>query len=267
MQRPAIRCFWLFVLLCSASACVEHYENIPPAPSRFRIKVIQNTTLGQTTTYTYDGQNRPASFVQSGGGRGSYVYHSGKLPYAELTYMPGDTQQQATLTRFPYPLTSRDTFSVTTYNLQNPSSILAITNYVLDGSRHLQNTTTQQSGVTINGQYVYQGENIQTSSQVLTRARVRLTYQYDTNPNPFSDLTVVGPLLDKFDPGYQQYLAFGGIDEALRFSSNNITRTDNTDTGDTVQYTYSYNARNLPVSLVRTMNNETTTFQFTYEAY
>lgn len=218
-------------------------------------------SLGLTTTYTYDNQNRPVAFSLSNGSKGSYLYDDGLKRFTEITYVDV-VRQESTLTRLPYQFNGSN-FSTSTYRLPTQAPLFD-TQYQFDSDKHLLAASTLRSGTATGGSYVTQGENVVSSNVNQMRFRQRFTYKYDANINPFYGL--VGPTLDEFDPS----IDVNRMTEILPFSRNNIIEATGDATNDgfrgVIKYEYTYNANGLPITL-KIMGNVSKEYRFAYESY
>ncbi|WP_165840870.1 hypothetical protein [Larkinella punicea] len=92
-------------------------------------------------------------------------------------------------------------------------------------------------------------------------------FTYDSKINPFYGLFVIpapftGRLSDPHSGSLSYYTYYGGVDNLLNLSQNNMLSDGST------TYTYTYNSSNLPTSRIRATPYESTeTLHYEYETY
>lgn len=142
------------------------------------------------------------------------------------------------------------------------------------------------SGLTANGNgsFTFTGNNVTASTDLFVVSRLgepssapkygwsaNTTFAYDTKLNPFYGVFIIpapGVFLPaagvgSFGPFYTYY---GGIDNQLNFSQNNVASAING--GVVTLYSYTYNAANLPTKRVTASGNSVLeTLYFDYENY
>lgn len=99
------------------------------------------------------------------------------------------------------------------------------------------------------------------------------TYTFDDKLDPFYGVFII-PAPGVFlpfasSPGALSpfYMLYGGIDNTLNLSQNNVLSAVSSN-GTTTQYSYTYNAANLPASRTTTLNSVVTeVLRFGYESY
>lgn len=235
---------WLTVLLVTGGviACTDH-QFVPSASQRMRLKTTNNiNSLSSpwSTEYTYDASNRVMSFTTSMGTRGLY-YYDGQNRYRQFDYfyqLTDDKNGETTLLDYNPGNTifTRKTSFIKNGNLANS---LPTVEYALDGNRRLVSITTNGNSEL----YHYTGDNITSVESGASVTR----YEYDDKPNPYYGL--IAP----------------DIGEIRRFSRNNITKISNGNGVVTSEYTYEYNAQELP-TLVKQKNSQAEV-RYTYESY
>ncbi|MFD2934703.1 hypothetical protein [Spirosoma flavum] len=222
-----------------------------------------STAQVENTVFQYDGQNR---LIQA---RREIVRRSGSSPNPVELYSYGynGTGQMSRFglsTNYSIPNTG---WSVTPQ--YDP------TNRVVGSSFSF---SIPGVSVTGSGSYTYTGNNITTAIASSTLFRNTpftttgtTTYTFDTNVNPFYGLFVI-PRLGMFampiSASVNDNTYFGGITNSLvTLSQNNITSALSGG-GAATQYSYAYNAANLPTKRVTGAGNSISeTLYFEYESY
>jgi hypothetical protein len=253
--------FASIVLLASVTcSCIDHQPGGPLSPTRSRLVRIENLTNQQTTVYTYDKANRPASFSVSDGSTGQYVYDDAVKKSGRLTFFDPLTKE-TNVTQFPDPA-GQQSFSTVFYGRQTdvPTPPLYSVDYGLDDKYQLTTVTLMYGGQFTNGVFVSQGNNVVSSSVNTMRFRSRYTYTHDTKINPFYGF--MGATIYPYNPISIRFNA--GLPEALQFSRNNITEIAEIDGSGVTTYTYTYNSEGLP--LTKSANGQQQ-YRFTYEQY
>ncbi|WP_138993145.1 DUF4595 domain-containing protein [Larkinella sp. C7] len=123
--------------------------------------------------------------------------------------------------------------------------------------------------------YVFTGNNLTAATineylfRVITLYDVTRTavFTYDSKVNPFYGLYIIpapftGRLSDPHSGSLSYYTYYGGVDNLLTLSQNNMLSDGST------TYTYTYNSSNLPTSRIRATPHESIeTLHYEYETY
>ncbi|GAB3769226.1 hypothetical protein GCM10028818_04910 [Spirosoma horti] len=274
-------------------SCKDHLYVVTPGADRLRVKSISQQVTGRASentvnAFSYDGQGRLSSIL-------TYQAPDSTVAPVENTIYQYDTQNR--LVRVQHSQVRRGSSAETytlTYNAAGQLSGLA--NSTSTFSVSLQyNSANQVSGYsksigvsglrsTGGGALSFTGNNLTSSAEnfnvyrtggspsdppVYSRS-IRMTYTFDDKLNPFYGVFII-PAPGVFLPFAGSgafgpfYMLYGGIDNTLNLSQNNVLSAVNSDGTNTV-YTYTYNAANLPASRTTIINGAITeVLRFDYE--
>ena len=260
-----------FLAICIAltlASCSDHRLGGPQSPVRLRLKSF--TEGANTTTYTYDSQNRVATIARPDGSMGVFSYDD---PKQQTIYFyeypdPADRSKGRT-TLYPFDLQPNiytpgayiligkqtgtvDPAVITIINSRNAFDKLY--NYSFDTNKRLTvyytSSGSDDATSRFGSGYTYTGENITGSTGFSGRTTSPVSViGFDDKLNPFFGL---------MDPD---------VDPALRYSRNNPVKSELSGYPDFLRsYTYEYNAQGLPTKRTQTAGGTVVT-TFAYEAY
>lgn len=220
------------------SACLDH--RLTPTPSlRLRLKTVTSLDAGRITfsrEFTYAASNRLASYTNSAGTKIVYEY-DGQNRYKRYVTSTFGLPALDEVTQFVYNSATND-FQVLIGTLQQRD-------YTVDNNKRILRYTSSPAGFYQDESYVYTDDNITTIDYKQGPATSRVSYEYDTHPNPYYGL--IG----------------GGIRSEQSLSRNNVTKSVNNGVA-IVEYTYEYNTQGLPV---KQKSGGLDNAVFTYESY
>jgi len=292
-------CLSSLLLAVFLLSCADHLVPIatPGATAaRLRVKTITQDLPDNKTwvsQLSYDPQGRLASIL-------AFQTPDSSVARVERTAYQYDTQNR--LTQAQRSIVTRQSFNpldgelyTYTYNSngqvsslrQSSSTVVVTPNYSSDNKPTTYGRSISVSGLTSSGgggSFTFTSGNLTKSTERLSVFRsgggpspdfgysVEKSFTYDAKLNPFYGVFVIpapgaGPA-GFYSGSYNPYYTyFGGIDNTLNLSLNNVL-TEVTSTGVSSSYQYQYNAANLPVTRTTVTNGTTTeTLRFTYEAY
>jgi YD repeat-containing protein len=275
------------------SACSDHLTSSPTpgaADSRLRVKRITqevSANVAKVSQFQYDAQGRLGAIrlYQSPDSTISeveqvvYQYDQNRLLQLrrEVTLYPRNSQPNL-VEQYTYAydaagkitgLTYANGFALTfAYNsanqLASSGRFFATSGLTLTGSDSFTFTGSNLTGVTSVRSIPTRGGPALSSTSVST-------FTYDGKANPFYGVYIIpapypnGFVNLTFSPRLVETY-FGGVDNALTLSQNNILSS--LANGVTTTYEYEYNAANLPVVRRTNVNNVVTqTLRFEYETY
>ncbi|RYF53454.1 MAG: hypothetical protein EOO39_40765 [Cytophagaceae bacterium] len=293
------RLYVIFVslfMIAELLGCKDHLFIVTPGADRLRVKTITQQVAGGASVntvnaFSYNGQGRLSSIL-------AYQSPDSTVAPVENTTYQYDTQNR--LIRVLHSQVRRGLNSETytlTYNtagqlsgLGNAPSTFNLSlqynsaNQVSSYSRSIGVGGLRSTG---GGLLTFAGNNLTSASENFNvyasggsptappvYGRVtNTTYTFDDKLNPFYGVFIIPApgvfLAFPSSPGALSpfYILYGGIDNTLNLSQNNVLSAVNS-SGTTTLYTYTYNAANLPVSRTTTINSATTeVLRFDYESY
>lgn len=287
----------ILLLIGGLYSCLDHrLPVITPGSNQLRVKTIIQQSINQQATpgssvsvvsaFSYDNQNRISSIL-------AYQLPDSTAAPVEKTIYQYDTQSRLTKVKHSdVRVASRSETYTLTYEAGNlsgirndPSTFGISTTY--DATNHPANFTKSVvplGGLQFSdsGSFTYTGNNLTASIEKVLFIRlgeprpladytVNTTYTYDDKLNPFYGAFIV-PALGSYQPGLLQgggvaSTLYGGIDNRLNFSQNNVLSAVS-DGGTTTTYAYTYNAANLPTTRLTTTGGGVTEIRrFEYEPY
>lgn len=288
--------FISLLIVAGLFGCQGHSTEVTPGSDRLRVKTItqQVTSSGSVSAvsgFSYDGQGRLSSML-------AYRIPDSTVAPVEKTVYQYDTQNR--LIQVQHSEVRRGTNSETytlAYNTAGQLAQLSHTPSTFSLSFQF-NSANQLSGYTRGisvgglrssggGSFSFTGNNLTSASEdfkvfrsgespAAPPAYYRLTsttYTFDDKLDPFYGVFII-PAPGVFlpfasSPGALSpfYMLYGGIDNTLNLSQNNVLSAVSSN-GTTTQYSYTYNAANLPLSRTTTLNGVVTeVLRFTYESY
>lgn len=287
--------FISLLMIAQLLSCKDHLFIVTPGADRLRVKTITQQVTGRVSAntvnaFSYDEQGRLSSLM-------AYQTPDSTVAPVENTTYQYDTQNR--LIRVLHSQVQRgssfETYTLT-YNAAGQLSELA--NAPSTFSVSLQyNSANQVSGYsksigvsglrsTGGGALSFTGNNLTSASEIFNVYRtggssldppvysrsIRMTYTFDDKLNPFYGVFII-PAPGVFLPyaGFGTfgpfYMLYGGIDNTLNLSQNNVLSAVNSD-GTTTVYNYTYNTANLPTSRTTIINSAITeVLRFDYESY
>ncbi|MVM35968.1 hypothetical protein GO755_38500 [Spirosoma sp. HMF4905] len=280
------------LLFISFFGCTDHrIPSVTPGATRLRVKTITqegSNGTSKVSAFKYDAQGRLSLII-------GYQTPDSSTASLENTIFQYDAQNRLTQAQHsqirPGSYTETYTF---TYNgagqvsgLRNMPSTFGVG--IQYNSANQPSTYTK--GINVggllssgSGSFTFTGNNVTASSDLFTVTRLgepssapkygwsaNTTFTYDDKINPFYGVFIIpapGVFLPSagvgsFGPFYTYY---GGIDNKLNFSQNNVASA--TDGGVVTLYSYTYNAADLPTKRVTARGNSVVeTLYFEYENY
>jgi YD repeat-containing protein len=292
------------LVIVALSQCADHSLLVPPGspPVRLRVKTITqelSDNRSKISTFSYDAQGKLSAIL---------TYQSPDSTVSEVEYSTYsyDEQNRFTQIRHEVVLYPRGSWPnrveqyLYSYNATGQVSRIQYVNgltltFSYNGTNqpvgHTSNFAT--GGLTINGSgnFTFTGYNLtayQTTLNMtghgvmLPSSGSNSVYTHDDKVNPFYGIYVIpSPYPNGFvnlqsSPGSPKAY-FGGIDNVLNLSQNNVLTEKNplSAEAESISYQYQYNAANLPILRIKTSTlplsagNRITveTLHFDYESY
>ncbi|GAB3804413.1 hypothetical protein GCM10028819_35940 [Spirosoma humi] len=283
------------LMVAELLGCKDHLFIATPGAYRLRVKTItqqvtSRASMNTVNTFSYDGQGKLRSIL-------AYRSPDSTVAPVENTIYEYDGQNR--LIKVQHAEVRRGSNSETytlSYNAAGQLSELA--NMPSTFSVSLQYNSANQvssynKGISVGGlrstgggSFTFTGHNLTSSYETFTvyasggsptappvYSRVTsTTYTFDDKPNPFYGVFII-PASGVFLPfaGSGAFgpfsVLYGGIDNTLNLSQNNVLSAVNAN-GTTTVYSYTYNAANLPDSRTTTTNGALIdVLRFDYESY
>ncbi|QJW90151.1 hypothetical protein HNV11_12575 [Spirosoma taeanense] len=293
------------LLAGSLAACFDHRDlTVTPGSSASRLRVKSITmelpnNLAKVSQFRYDAQNRLSSIL---------TYQTPDSSISEIEYSNYQYDAQNRLTRlhheavlyprgsqpnrveqYDYLYNTAGQVSQLTHSPGEPGYVLGF-NYNSAGQLTSSGRFYSTGGLQVQGLdvFTFSGKNLTADSNRTTiiakggpaiPSSGTTRFTYDDKVNPFYGVYVIpapypnGFVNPRFSPS-AIYTYFGGIDNALNLSQNNVLTSVPNGGGRTFTYQYQYNAQNLPTMRIRTTTYsppnstvEVETLRFEYESY
>ncbi|QMW05277.1 hypothetical protein [Spirosoma foliorum] len=288
-----LQSFCVLLLLVGFFGCKDHLNPaIAPGDSRIRIKTITQdggSNTSKVSAFKYDAQGRLSLII-------GYQALDSSTTSVENTVFQYDSQSR--LTQAQHSVVRRGSTTETyMFSYNSAGQLSGLLNSPSTYTIGLQyNTANQVSTYTKaiavgglvssgGGSFTFTGSNLTSSSEKFTVRRigepstfppvygrsVNTTYTFDDKINPFYGVFVIpapGVFLPFAGSGVLGpfYTYYGGIDNSLNMSQNNVTSAVAGST--TTFYSYTYNVNNLPIRRITTTGgNVVETLTFEYESY
>jgi hypothetical protein len=272
-------------------------------PEKMRIKTITQelpdvagrkaSSIIKVSTFTYDGQGRLSTIAtelspdNTAGPVESTVFTynaQNRLTQARRDIVSGYGAEPAPYEIYTY--TYNGTGQVSQLDYENNQGGGGVNDWLItfayDVDNHLKSSKKSFgiSGFTYedNSTYTFTGNNVtsitrttKTTTVTTTTSTSTTTFTYDTKTNPFYGIFVIPApfVLSLSNPqggNLSYYTYYGGIDNLLNLSQNNLLN-DGLDSYSTA-YAYTYNGSNLPLTRTTTFQSEITeTLTYAYESY
>ena len=289
---------WLISLLFIAAfgACTDHrIPAVTPGSvsTRLRVKTITQETPNNPTkvsAFKYDGQNRLSLII-------AYQLPDSSVAPVENSVYTYDAQNR--LTQLKRDIVRRGSASETytlSYDAAGHVSLNHLPSTFGIGLRYTADNRVSGYGKVVNvpgiqyhgfGTFTYTGNNLTLAMETVEVIRSggppipfinrspNTTYTFDDKVNPFYGVYIIpapgvfgpAPISGSFGPYYTYY---GGIDNLLNLSQNNVLSAVSVEgpATATTTYIYTYNSANLPTSRTTTMGSAIVeTLRFEYENY